>query len=266
MGMTKPRRSLYQKFLGRWRQWRFKPHMIDREVAGERISFYIADLFGEGWYGPTHHFWPELQWIKDCGIRLGDTVVDCGANHGFSTVLFGRWAGTAGTVVAFEPLPHNVGILRRNLEINRIANVKLRNVAIGEEDGIVEITTHSNGTILKGGVSLGATTQVPVRRLDDEMSGLKVDFIKIDVEGYELKVLRGARRLLQGFPRMDIELHVFLYSDKVKELAEIFSLLPLKEMRPEIQLLVDGPIVSMNLEIHTPVNLAKLEVVHLFIS
>src|SRR4051812_19445532 len=113
----------------RFKQLTFRPHVINRRICGEEIRFLIGDLFGAGWYGQQHDPWPELQWIKDNGIRLGDTVVDCGANHGFSSVLFSKWTGSTGEVHAIEPTAHNVEILRKNLHLNEVKNVIVHEIA-----------------------------------------------------------------------------------------------------------------------------------------
>lgn len=251
------------RIMGRYRLWTFRPHVIDRRVAGEEIRFFIGDAFGQGWYGPHHDPWPELEWIKQSGIRPGDVVVDCGANHGFSTVLFSRWTGPAGRVVAIEPLPHNVEILQRNLELNGSRNVTVHPIAAGSESGTITISTHPNAAVLRDGPSAAAGIQVPVRTLDETVPDAHVDFLKIDVEGFELNVLRGAQRLLACRPRLAIELHVFTYADKVRELTEIFALLP-SGQTTSIQSAVDGPVVRFDAAAHSPEALAQLEVVHLF--
>ena len=104
-------RRIRNSITGRWELWRFRPYVIDRTFAGESFRFKIGDLFGARSYGMHRNHWPELDWIKAKAIRPGDTVVDCGANHGFSTLLFSRWAGPTGKVHAIEPNQHNVDIL-----------------------------------------------------------------------------------------------------------------------------------------------------------
>lgn len=259
-------RSLFARIMGRWRNWTFRPAVIDRKVVGEEIRFYIGDLFGKGWYGPQHEPWPELEWIKRSGIRAGDVVLDCGANHGFTTVLFARWTGPAGHVYAFEPSAHNVAILERNLQLNRITNATVRPVAVGAENGSALITNISNAAVVQGSGAQRDVCEVPLRRLDDEVPEGPVNFLKIDVEGLELQVLRGASRILSQRPRIALELHVFAYEDKVRELSEIFALLPLAAMHSEIQLSADGPIIKMNAEEHSPEKLQGLKLVHLFLG
>jgi FkbM family methyltransferase len=257
-------KRVFQSVVGRYKQFTFRPHIINRQIAGEEIDFLIGDLFGAGWYGPHHEPWPELEWIKSHGVRSGDVIVDCGANHGFTTVLFAKWAGPSGRVFAFEPLEHNMKILRENLRLNGVENVSTHQVAVGADNMTILITTHSNGTVVRHPHLTKCFREVPLRKLDDEVISDKVNFLKIDVEGFELEVLQGAKNILSGQPRLAIELHVFLYEDKVKRLRDIFDLINLDSYNVEIQHEVDGPIRKFNRQVDTLESLASYEVVHLF--
>jgi len=250
---------------GRYKQWTFRPYVIERQILGERFQFRIGDLFGEGWYGPQHDLSGEYEWIKSHGIRPGDVVVDCGANHGFSTILFSKWTGPEGKVFAFEPLAHNMKILHENLRLNSAANVTCRSVAVGSAPGKVKITTHPNGTIFTKKPPRGQSgVEVPLVRLDDEFGSTRVDFLKIDVEGFELEVLKGARRIMASAPRLDIELHVFAYKNKEAQLREIFELIPMDRYLAYVQAEIDGPVIPFERGRHTVEELSKNQLAHLF--
>jgi FkbM family methyltransferase len=250
--------------VGRFKKLTFQSYVINRQICGDEIRFLIGDLFGAGWYGPHHDPWPELEWIKSYGICPGDVVIDCGANHGFTTVLFSRWAGENGRVYAVEPNSHNVEILRRNLELNSAKNVIVKHMAAGAEPGVVDITTHPNSTIVSERLPGHSFTTAQVHRLDDQISCPQVNFMKVDVEGFELNVLRGARRILLQRPRLALELHVFMYSDRVRQLREIFSLIDLTGYDAYIQRTVDGTIESFRYGRDTPESLSSCDLVHLF--
>ena len=259
------RRKTLEKFRHSARRLAFRPYVIRRSICGEVLPFLIGDLFGEDWYGPRHAPWPELEWIKSRGIRAEDVVVDCGANHGFSSLLFARWTGARGRVFAFEPSPHNLEILRANVRLNNAQNIIVRPVAVGEQAGVVRISTHPNASVVPQGARRDTPGyEVPVVRLDDEFPSGRVDFIKIDVEGFEVPVLRGARRLLGQRPALALELHGCMYPRPINELEQLFGLLPLPQYEAEIQLEVDGPLTAFNPRVHTPARLAREHVVHLF--
>ena len=108
------------------------------------------------------------------------------------------------------------------------------------------------------------TVTVSSATLDEVLGGAKVDFIKIDVEGFELQVLRGARAVMAQRPRFDLELHVIMYDDPVGTLSEIFQLVGLDRYKVEIQPEVDGPIRPFDAGKDTIEELAKCKLVHLF--
>ncbi|MHC4934135.1 MAG: FkbM family methyltransferase [Planctomycetota bacterium] len=131
------------------------------------------------------------------------TIVDVGANLGQTALLMRNH--TALPLVVFEPAPHLFDLLRRNMELNPLGEVSLRPVACGSKEGTVEMTSMRNASILPSGGGI----PVPVRRLDDELAEVgPIAFMKIDCEGYELEVLRGARQTLErDRPPLHIELH-----------------------------------------------------------
>ena len=258
-------KKIRSSIVGRYKQWVFRPYVIERQVLGESIQFHVGDLFGEGWYGSQHDLSCEYEWIKSNGIQPGDVVVDCGANHGFSTTLFSRWTGPRGKVYAFEPLSHNMKILEENLRLNSVSNVICRCVAVGSAASKVKITNHTNGTIFTNNPPRGQRgVVVPLVRLDDELEAVHVNFLKVDVEGFELEVLKGARQIMASAPRLDIELHVAFYKDKESELREIFELISLDRYVVHVQTEVDGSIVPFEKRHHTFKELSKCKVVHLF--
>jgi FkbM family methyltransferase len=132
-------------------------------------------------------------------IREGDNVFDVGANVGFYTLVAARLVGDKGHVVAFEPLPRNLRYLTNHVELNRLKCVRVVVAAVSEKKG--------SGFLAPGGSfsqSALATSGLPVDlvSLDDVVlsGGMPgPTFIKIDVEGSELSVLRGAENALERF-------------------------------------------------------------------
>jgi FkbM family methyltransferase len=140
-------------------------------------------------------------------VDEGDVVVDVGANVGVFTLKAGRQTGRKGRVIAFEPERKNYVWLCRNIGLNNFCNVLPVNVAVTDFDGIADFYVKDASvehtllpvTNLSYETRTVATRKIRVRRLLSVLNELgvdRVDFLKIDAEGVELEVLRGAKRLL----------------------------------------------------------------------
>jgi FkbM family methyltransferase len=146
----------------------------------------------------------EVETLMDAA-RPGTVAVDVGANVGIFTIPLGRAVGTDGAVWAFEPLPDNLDRLRANIAENRLANVSLFEAAASDTEGTLSF--HVAGDSAYGstrevfqGWGTGRTLEVPGVRLDTEWRARgmpRVSVIKIDVEGDERAVLRGAREVIR---------------------------------------------------------------------
>jgi FkbM family methyltransferase len=182
-----------------------EPYWIDVEQQGAKIRFLVANVDGETWYGPyTTIENREMTFLNEKILRPGMKVVEVGAHQGFTAALIARWIGPTGEVFTFEPLQQNCDVAKQVFAENALDNIKLTRAAVGEEKGSVFIgATTTNPNVQSSGF-LGEAT--PMVRLDDEIEG-PVDLLKIDVEGYELHVLRGAKRLLETKPHLQIEVH-----------------------------------------------------------
>lgn len=130
-------------------------------------------------------------------------VLDVGANVGAVTLALARFTTPTGSVHAFEPGPPNVQRLHANLALNPglAAQVTVHTAGVGDAPGELRWQEEAENP---GNAMLGAhgTHAVPVVTLDDFTSQQhlqRLDFIKIDVEGMELNVFRGARRTLRQF-------------------------------------------------------------------
>jgi FkbM family methyltransferase len=194
-----------------------------RVFQDQSFDFLIADETGKAWYdGSTDQFMPERAWCRE-HIRPHDTVVDCGAHHGLMTVLFARWVGPQGSVFAYEALPTNARVIEANARINRLANVTVRPVGVGETADRVAVALNAGNVIVAGS---GAAEQVQVVPLDDDLPpDTIVNFLKIDVEGSELRALRGAKKVLSQRPVVDLEIHNFLFANRRRTLAAIEAIL-----------------------------------------
>lgn len=138
----------------------------------------------------------SLRWLKENGIvRKNMNVLDIGANIGNHTVYFAKECDV-NYVYSFEPVLETYKMLCKNCELNGLENVSLHNFALGKEKASVKIKSFNKencgGTALQygsGGMKCYA--------LDDLKIDKKIDFIKIDVEGFENEVLLGGSDLIK---------------------------------------------------------------------
>jgi FkbM family methyltransferase len=135
-------------------------------------------------------------------VSRGATVIDVGAHVGYYSLLAARLAGSSGSVVAFEPDPGNCAVLRRILAVNRVSNVTVEQAAVADREGREDFTSGTGsgtGHLNGGGTPARSVVQVGTVDLDGYLGSRRIrpDLIKIDAEGAEVRVLRGASRVLR---------------------------------------------------------------------
>jgi FkbM family methyltransferase len=153
---------------------------------------------------------PHFKLVIEQFISPGDTVLDCGANFGYNAVLMGKRLNNKGSLIAFEPQRIIYQQLNSNLILNNIFNALTYQIALG--DGIQSSTTMSPVNYESPWVNIGDTSigdggeEVNIYKLDD-FEFDQVNFIKMDVQGYELFALEGAKELLSThLPNLFIEI------------------------------------------------------------
>lgn len=136
-------------------------------------------------------------------VGRGDTCIDVGANIGVHTVNLARAVGEAGRVIAFEPFRKNALLVSLNCELNDLRNVSVvcAPVSAEAERLLSPVTTHSDSACASFGESADGVPSVTLDAFCAENGVASVSFIKIDVEGGELEVLKGASQLLTGANR-----------------------------------------------------------------
>ena len=175
---------------------------------------------GLGWI-PVDQDNPEILFWKALDLK-GKVVYDIGAFHGLLTIYFARQADS---VVAFEPNSRNRRRLSENIKINAYSNVIVRPYGLASKASQAQMTIDplEPGTAsLDTGIALGNESEiVELRTLDDEQGLKPPDLIKIDVEGFELEVLKGACRTLRAKPDLFLEMHGADPEDKAQRAGAI---------------------------------------------
>ena len=171
--------------------------------AVSRLFFFWQRL-GIGRYAPATEYVYHLPQL----VRAGDTAVDIGANLGYYARTLSRLTGPAGRVYAVEPVPPILAVLRRNLR--RCRNVEILPYALGTENKPITMANDSAretgyfGTgqnfVMEAGAEADVEFTAEMRRGSELFGHLtRIDFIKCDVEGYEVVIMEEMRPLLERF-------------------------------------------------------------------
>lgn len=175
---------------------------------GAVVPILQGRLKGKKWIvgaGDNHGYWLgsyeyEMQSLILKIVKQGSVVYDIGANAGFYTLLFSEIVGMNGEVFAFEPLPENILYLKKHLRLNFCNNVKVIETAVSESCGREFFEPGINSAL--GILSSNGSINVKVVSLDEFLLRDEIkppNYIKIDVEGSEFRVLSGAKTILSKY-------------------------------------------------------------------
>lgn len=191
--------------------WKGSCRVWDQQLTSpgfERWLYLRAHRFGLMGRKDRRHL---EQWI-----RPGMRVLDVGSNLGLYSVLMARLVGVQGRVVCFEPDPVLFQAFRRNCALNGVDWVEGHNCALGARSA--RLSFHQKITN-SGDNHLGQTQprdrlfrrtiEADVVALDVFLPGLEVDFIKIDIQGWELEALRGMQQTLAAQPAVTVYFEFF---------------------------------------------------------
>ena len=190
-----------------WAHAKFGDHQESRTVALEFADVKIWVDTARAEFIPFMEIWNEHTYdaVPEFSASGLDCVVDVGANIGLYS-LYQALRKKAKRIIAFEPAPKVFPRLIANLRTNRITNVDAFNSAVGGHIGEVEFleTQLSYNCHIANSEQKG--TSIPCVTLDSALSDVpRINLMKIDVEGYELQVLAGARNMLKRTDRIVIE-------------------------------------------------------------
>jgi FkbM family methyltransferase len=187
-----------------------KPRRILRGLAsGYRI--FVSPSENLGYLVGTAE--PHLQRAIKQYVTTGDTAYDIGANMGYVSLSLAKRVGPSGHVIAFEPVPRNVELLRMNIDNNQLLNVQVLDVAASDRRGeaVIRISDNLSTASLIWHKNDASAVELNIKTvaIDDlvEAAGLpQPKFVKIDVEGAEgLALLGMSRTLAAAMPVVFIE-------------------------------------------------------------
>jgi FkbM family methyltransferase len=165
-----------------------------------RIDPHCRHRLGQNYDPPVAAFLRER-------VKPGALCLDVGANVGVYVLQFAHWSAPGGRVIAFEPNPSACAILQKHVEINGLAErVRIVPAAVSESRGEAVLYAAEAEGMSRLGESNAALNgrvaeiTVPVVPLDEycDAEGLQPDWLLIDIEGFEIAALAGARKLIQS--------------------------------------------------------------------
>lgn len=184
---------------------------LDIDIGGKSYRLTSDDEYLES---IRQGFEPSMVELFKTLAAGSDVILDIGANIGCTALLFSELASA---VHAFEPSPSTFGFLTKNIKQNQKKNLFAHNVGMGSESSNTTLTfapANRSGAFVSEGLSSNSdfrTEEISIETLDRFVSDKNIstiDFIKIDVEGFEAQVIRGGQKALAKYrPIVVLELN-----------------------------------------------------------
>jgi FkbM family methyltransferase len=206
--------------------------LFPRQLCSRNGIYYDLDLtelidfsiFLGGWETETLDFLRQR-------LRPNDVVVEIGANIGAHTLVMAQFVGPGGTVYAFEPTEYASRKLQRNIELNHgIANIVLRRELV--TNGMADLPRRN----IRSSWKLKPDSQIPTEAVSASATSIdefavtegidQLSLLKIDVDGYDFKVLQGARETLTRLrPTIFVELCEYALQEQGDSVDRLLELL-----------------------------------------
>lgn len=207
---------------GDWQHFQIEDHQFywPQEYSENGLTQLYKEIFVPSAYNPHGY---EVGAVE---IHPGDWVVDAGACEGF----FVRYALLRGAkVLAVEPVPRLVEALKRTFaEEIEVGDVRLLQSGLGPERSEMSLSIPPN-EVYSAAISSDGTVKVPVYTLDDLVSldfVPKIDFLKMDIEGFETEVFKGAKALLSSeMPKLSVAVYHALHNAQIVQ-SQILDVQP----------------------------------------
>ncbi len=171
-------------------------------LFGYNVEFDLLDHIQRNVYLGTYE--PHESKLVRSYLSPGITFVDVGANFGYYSLMAASAVGPSGHVFSFEPNPEICDHLRGTIRENKIANITVEQAGVSDEAGWSELflpIQRGNNTATMVPNAGGHPVRVPVVTLDEYLDRshiTRVDFLKIDVDGFEPRIIRGAQAAIRA--------------------------------------------------------------------
>jgi len=220
--------------------------LLDLQTGGRGLECRLPD-------GECVRISPAFRYVSwnldeyhafKAALGPGKVAFDIGANVGCYSMLFGQWIGTAGMVFAFEPSPATFAGLERHVALNDLEGVvRAVQAAVSDESAAADFLVLDNQGMSRlasrnGTAGAGQLVRVPTVSVDDfcEREGVSPDLIKVDVEGFELAVLRGARETIRRAGQrlsLFVEMHPTIWAETGMSKDDIINELEFQGLEAE---------------------------------
>jgi FkbM family methyltransferase len=183
--------------------------IVEFAEQGVPIRFFVENTFDviQGWHSTCNFYERDELDLLSRHISVGASYVDIGANVGNHAIFAGKLCNV-GRIIAFEPSPDSLRVLRFNIDLNQLSGIAtIHPVAASDCEGDLLMQAPPSNNLGSARVMQGSGEgAVAARLVDDLLTGEAVDFVKIDVEGHELHALRGLQRTINTKrPKMYVE-------------------------------------------------------------
>lgn len=177
--------------------------VVPGKVNGYNIDFDLSDILQRQIWFDLFDV-NEIQMISSL-ISEGSIILDIGANIGYYSLCLSPIVGKTGVIHAFEPVEQNFQKIKVAIDRNNISNIVVNKVAVGSEAGTLtlfvagDVENSGSASVVIGSTTRNQPIQVEMITGDDYLLTQdveQVDFIKIDIEGFELEALTGLSKLL----------------------------------------------------------------------
>ncbi len=206
----------------------YSRRVVRHSYSGFPLDVTIADPLAEGWYDHDWPAQPTVDLLRQHRLKAGARVFDIGAHQAVVAMMLARIVEPGGSVVALEASEHNFEIGQANISLNSIDNLQILHAAGSDVSGEIEFEQNFNGSVAVANDKF-LCKKVKAYCVDDLATKYGApQILFVDVEGFEVHVLKGAKRLLaENRPDCDIEVHVGCGLEKfgftAQDVADCFS-------------------------------------------
>lgn len=180
---------------------------LENDYDYELRANYLTDIMANNFETQ------KINLIKNV-LSPGDTFIDIGCSFGLFSLIASKIVGHNGEVLSFDPSETAIKTLNKNSQINGFRNIKTFNIALGDSDKFINFFGQNyGGTIIKGNPQYDTSKgrEIEMKKLDTMLSSTNLEnlkFIKIDAEGSEFDIIKGAKNIIKNSKNLLISLEL----------------------------------------------------------